>query len=101
MAFGPLSNPAALDASCLAVPAVSHALTATLCKQLDAESVVPALGRVRRALEDLGPALAGSLMSGSGSAFFGLGRDLGGAQAAAEVLARLGLGRVRVVTCGP
>ena len=66
-----------------------------------AESIVPALGRARRALEDLGPALAGSLMSGSGSAFFGLGRDLGGAQAAAGVLEGLGLGRVRVVTCGP
>ncbi len=82
------------------VPALGRALFNRL--QPAAESIVPALGRLRQALETLDPAmLAGSLMSGSGSAFFGLGRDLGGAQAAAEALAGFGPGRVRVVTCGP
>ena len=66
-----------------------------------AESIEPALGRVREALEGLGPSLDGSLMSGSGSAYFGLGRDLDAARAAARSLDGLGLGRVRVVTCGP
>ena len=40
-------------------------------------------------------------MSGSGSAYFGLGRDLDAAHVAARRLETLGLGRVRVVTCGP
>ncbi len=66
-----------------------------------AESIEPALGRVRGALERLGPSLDGSLMSGSGSAYFGLGRDLDAARAAARSLDGLGLGQVRVVTCGP
>jgi 4-diphosphocytidyl-2-C-methyl-D-erythritol kinase len=66
-----------------------------------AEGLNPALAEVRGALEDLGPSLDGHLMSGSGSAFFGLGRDLDAARHAARTLETLGLGRVRVVTCGP
>ena len=37
-----------------------------------AEALRPALVRVRDALADLGPSLDGHLMSGSGSAYFGL-----------------------------
>jgi 4-diphosphocytidyl-2-C-methyl-D-erythritol kinase len=66
-----------------------------------AETLAPALVRVRDALASLGPSLDGSLMSGSGSAYFGLGRDRGAAEAAARHLETLGLGRVRVVSCGP
>jgi len=66
-----------------------------------AETLAPALSRVRDGLASLGPSLDGHLMSGSGSAYFGLGRDLGAAQAAARNLETLGLGRVRVVSCGP
>ncbi len=66
-----------------------------------AESIAPGLSRVRRALEDRGPSLDGHLMSGSGSAYFGLARDHRAARTAAEQLGSLGLGRVRVVTCGP
>jgi 4-diphosphocytidyl-2-C-methyl-D-erythritol kinase len=66
-----------------------------------AESLNPMLTRVREALETLGPSLDGHLMSGSGSAYFGLGRDLDAARHAARRLETLGLGRVRVVTCGP
>jgi 4-diphosphocytidyl-2-C-methyl-D-erythritol kinase len=65
-----------------------------------AESLAPALARVRDALANLRPSLDGHLMSGSGSAYFGLARDLGAALAAARDLETLGLGRVRVVTCG-
>jgi 4-diphosphocytidyl-2-C-methyl-D-erythritol kinase len=66
-----------------------------------AEALAPALTRVRDALASLGPSLDGHLMSGSGSAYFGLCRDLGAATAAARQLETLGLGRVRVVSCGP
>ena len=66
-----------------------------------AEAIAPALVRVRDALASLGPSLDGHLMSGSGSAYFGLGRDLDAAHAAARHLESLGLGRVRVVSCGP
>ncbi len=66
-----------------------------------AETLRPDLVRVRDALANLDPPLAGSLMSGSGSAYFGLGRDSAAAHRAAEVLKPLGLGWVRVVTCGP
>ena len=80
-----------------------EALGRTLFNRLQpvAESIEPALGRVREALERLGPSLDGSLMSGSGSAYFGLCRDLDAARAAARTLEDLGPGRVRVVTCGP
>ncbi|MDG3003358.1 4-(cytidine 5'-diphospho)-2-C-methyl-D-erythritol kinase [Paludisphaera mucosa] len=66
-----------------------------------AESIRPELARVRDALAGLDPHLCGSLMSGSGSAYFGLGRDREAAERAAEVLKPLGLGWVRAVTCGP
>ena len=66
-----------------------------------AEAIRPELTRVRDALADLGPLLDGSSMSGSGSAYFGLCRNLAAAQQAAEILQTLGLGWVRVVTCGP
>jgi 4-diphosphocytidyl-2-C-methyl-D-erythritol kinase len=67
-----------------------------------AESLEPSLGAIRGALTMLaGPSLDGSLMSGSGSAYFGLASDRGAAEDAARRLASLGLGRVRVVTCDP
>jgi 4-diphosphocytidyl-2-C-methyl-D-erythritol kinase len=66
-----------------------------------AERLQPALARVRDALMRLGPSLDGHLMSGSGSAYFGLCRDRGAAEMAAQCLETLGLGWVRVVTCGP
>jgi 4-diphosphocytidyl-2-C-methyl-D-erythritol kinase len=69
--------------------------------QPSAETIRPELTRVRTALADLGPLLDGSSMSGSGSAYFGLCRNLAAAQQAAEILQTLGLGWVRVVTCGP
>ena len=65
-----------------------------------AERIVPALGRVREALIDLGPSLDGYLMSGSGSAYFGLARDRGAAEAAAGQLDTLGIGMIRAVRCG-
>jgi 4-diphosphocytidyl-2-C-methyl-D-erythritol kinase len=66
-----------------------------------AERLRPELRRVREALEGLGSALSGHLMSGSGSAWFGLARDRDAADAAAHRLSTLGLGQVRVVSCGP
>ncbi len=66
-----------------------------------AEAVRPELTRVGAAMVDLGPLLDGSSMSGSGSAYFGLCRNLAAARQAAEILQTLGLGWVRVVTCGP
>lgn len=66
-----------------------------------AEAIEPRLGPVREALEASGPSFEGHLMSGSGSAYFGLCRDDDAAGHAARRLERLGLGRVRVVTCGP
>jgi 4-diphosphocytidyl-2-C-methyl-D-erythritol kinase len=66
-----------------------------------AESLKPELISVRDGLANLGPNLEGSLMSGSGSAYFGLCRDLAAARHAAEIVQTLGLGWVRVVTCGP
>jgi len=66
-----------------------------------AESLEPDLTRVREALAAVGPSLQGHLISGSGSAYFGLARDRGAARDAALALETLGLGSVRVVTCGP
>ena len=66
-----------------------------------AEALRPELVGVRDALAELCPSLLdGHLMSGSGSAYFGLARDRNAATVAAERLHLLGLGRVRVVTCG-
>jgi 4-diphosphocytidyl-2-C-methyl-D-erythritol kinase len=66
-----------------------------------AERINPVLGEVRRALEDMGSSLDGTLMSGSGSAYFGLARDRNAATHAARRLNDLGLGRARVVGCEP
>jgi 4-diphosphocytidyl-2-C-methyl-D-erythritol kinase len=66
-----------------------------------AEALRPDLSRVRAALANLGPLLDGSSMSGSGSAYFGLCRTSAAARHAADILQSLGLGWVRVVTCGP
>ncbi len=69
--------------------------------QPTAERICPELTAVRDALTSLGPpTLDGHLMSGSGSAYFGLARNLSAAKDAARRLDTLGLGRVRVVTCG-
>lgn len=89
-----------LDALALGEPA---ALGRCLFNRLQpvAEAVRPELTRVRDALANLDPALNGSLMSGSGSAYFGLCPDPAVAHRAADVLQPLGLGWVRVVTCGP
>ncbi|MBX6315509.1 MAG: 4-(cytidine 5'-diphospho)-2-C-methyl-D-erythritol kinase, partial [Isosphaeraceae bacterium] len=79
------------------------ALGRTLFNRLQAvaEAICPDLVPVRRALETLGPSLDGSLMSGSGAAYFGLGRDLDAVRKAARALETTGQGQVRVVTCGP
>ena len=70
--------------------------------QTIAETLAPGLIPIRDALASLGPStLCGSLMSGSGSAYFGLARDRDAAKDAAHALATLGLGRVRVASCGP
>jgi len=67
-----------------------------------AERLEPGVVAIRDALRQLGsPTLDGSLMSGSGSAYFGLARDRDAAEVAALHLTTLGLGRVRVVSCGP
>ena len=65
-----------------------------------AEAIEPSLSRIDQALATLCPTLLlGHQMSGSGSAYFGLGRDLEAAQAAAQSLRSLGMGRVQVVAC--
>jgi 4-diphosphocytidyl-2-C-methyl-D-erythritol kinase len=69
--------------------------------QPTAEALRPELSRVRTALAGLGPLVDGSAMSGSGSAYFGLCPTSAVARHAADVLQPLGLGWVRVVTCGP
>ena len=81
------------------IPALGRGLFNRL--QPVAESLEPSLGAIRDALAGLGPSLDGHLMSGSGSAYFGLASDRDAAEDAARRLATLGLGRVRVVTCGP
>jgi 4-diphosphocytidyl-2-C-methyl-D-erythritol kinase len=69
--------------------------------QPTSEALEPGLTRVKDALASLGPLLNGSLMSGSGSAYFGLCPTSAAAVNAAEILKPLGLGWVRVVNCGP
>jgi 4-diphosphocytidyl-2-C-methyl-D-erythritol kinase len=69
--------------------------------QPTAEALRPELARVKDALAGPDSLFDGSLMSGSGSAYFGLCRDSAAASHAAEILEPLGLGWVRVVTCGP
>ena len=66
-----------------------------------AEALRPELVGVADALAELCPSpLDGHLMSGSGSAYYGLARDQNAAEDAAGRLEKLGHGRVRVVTCG-
>ncbi len=65
-----------------------------------AEHLAPDLIQVRDALMSLGSLIDGHLMSGSGSAYFGLCRDRAAAHLAARRLETLGQGSVRVVTCG-
>ena len=79
------------------------ALGRTLFNRLQpvAEVIEPGLEQVRRALEEMGPSLDGFLMSGSGSAYYGLCRDESAAGHAARHLGSLGLGWARAVTCGP
>jgi 4-diphosphocytidyl-2-C-methyl-D-erythritol kinase len=69
--------------------------------QETAEHLVPDLTRVRDALKSLGSLIDGHLMSGSGSAYFGLCRDRAAARNAARHLETLGQGSVRAVMCGP
>jgi 4-diphosphocytidyl-2-C-methyl-D-erythritol kinase len=66
-----------------------------------AETLCPALIKVRDDLASVGSDLDGHLMSGSGSAFFGLASDPDAAQDAANRLETLGLGKIRVVTSRP
>ncbi len=66
-----------------------------------AESLCPALDGVRDALASLGPLLDGHLMSGSGSAYFGLAADPDAATLAARRLEAPGPGTVRVVVSRP
>ena len=69
--------------------------------QTVAEAIRPELVRVREALAGFSPPFLGTLMSGSGSAYFGLCRDRASAVNAAREIDPLGLGCVRAVTCGP
>ena len=64
-----------------------------------AEALRPDLKHVRDALRAVDPPLAGTLMSGSGSAYFGLARDPDEAAFAAARLETRGPGSVRVVSC--
>ena len=69
--------------------------------QSTAERLCPEILRVRECLAELVPShLDGHLLSGSGSAYFGLAGDLEAATDAAKRLESLGLGWVRVVSCG-
>ena len=69
--------------------------------QSTAERLCPAIERVRQCLLELIPShLDGHLLSGSGSAYFGLARNQEAAFDAAKRLESLGLGWVRVVSCG-
>ena len=79
------------------------ALGSTLFNRLQpaAEALRPELARVRQALEDLGPLLDGHLMSGSGSAYFGLAGDRTAAEAAAQRLEAAGLGRILLASSIP
>jgi len=102
--LGPAGTPRRIEP---VLDALAHGGPAALGRSLFnrlqpvAETLRPELIRVRDALANLDPPLDGSLMSGSGSAYFGLCRDSAAAERAAEALEPLGLGWVRVVTCGP
>jgi 4-diphosphocytidyl-2-C-methyl-D-erythritol kinase len=106
--LNPPDRPRPVGPALAALTSAKDAGTAPLGRSLfnrlqpTAEALCPALGRVREALAALSPShLDGHLMSGSGSAYFGLARGRDAAESAAGNLQTLGLGRVRVVTCGP
>lgn len=61
----------------------------------------PDLRQIPEWMQQVRPAFLGTMMTGSGSAYFGLSANRADAQAAAEELTRLGQGIVRVLTCGP
>jgi len=65
------------------------------------ETLKPELRAIPPMLRGLEPAFLGVLMTGSGSAYFGLAENRAAAQAAANQLTRPGHGIVRVLTCGP
>lgn len=65
------------------------------------ESFKPELRQIPVWMDQIRPAFLGTLMTGSGSAYFGLCQNRAEAQAAADQLTRLGHGIVRVLTCGP
>ncbi|MBI1323322.1 4-(cytidine 5'-diphospho)-2-C-methyl-D-erythritol kinase [bacterium] len=80
-----------------------QALAAGLFNRLQeaTESFAPELRAIPKMLRDVEPALLGVLMTGSGSAYFGLAESRAAAEAAADQLTRPGHGIVRVLTCGP
>lgn len=65
------------------------------------ESYKPELARVRDLMRNVKASFLGVLMTGSGSAYYGLSPSRAAAQAAAEELTGLEHGIVRVLTCGP
>ncbi len=65
------------------------------------ESVKPELKMVPELMKRVQPQFLGVLMTGSGSAYFGLSTSRAAADAAAVELTGLGHGIVRVLTCGP
>ncbi len=65
-----------------------------------AERIAPELVPIRTSLDSMGSAFTGHLMSGSGSAYFGLARDRDAALDAARRLRQLGTTTVRVVQSG-
>lgn len=79
------------------------ALAAGLFNRLQeaTESLKPELRAIPAMMREIEPALPGVLMTGSGSAYFGLAESRAAAQAAADRLTRLGHGIVRVLSCGP
>jgi 4-diphosphocytidyl-2-C-methyl-D-erythritol kinase len=81
----------------------SQELAAGLFNRLQeaTESAEPELRVIPAMLRDAEPSLLGVLMTGSGSAYFGLADSRAAAEAAAARLTRLGHGIVRVLTCGP
>jgi 4-diphosphocytidyl-2-C-methyl-D-erythritol kinase len=79
------------------------ALGRSLFNRLQAagEKLVPDLCGVRDALSRSDLGILGIVMSGSGSAYFGLTQSREEADHAASTLGHLGLGRVQAVTCKP
>lgn len=65
------------------------------------ESLKPELKMVPEWMSRVKPEFLGVLMTGSGSAYFGLSASRAAADAAAVELTGLGHGIVRVLTCGP